>query len=82
MKLAGRLSIYFYDTEAGSNAIRRMTVPARSGPQVLEVVVDASNVPSGRFSAVPLNCLPSKPRVKACIAAEQTFKAPSVVAVG
>ena len=45
VKMEGTLSIFFYDTEAGSQNITRVAIPARSNPHVLEVVVDASNVP-------------------------------------
>lgn len=45
VKMEGRLSIFFYDTEAGSTTINITRVAARSNPHVLEVVVDASNVP-------------------------------------
>lgn len=47
VKLEGKLSIYFYDTEAGAKVIKKTSIPARSGPKTIKVVVDASNVPSG-----------------------------------
>lgn len=47
VQVGGKLSIYFYDTEAGVKVIPRTVVPARSKAHVIEVVVDASNVPSG-----------------------------------
>lgn len=42
----GKLSVYFYDTEAGFQKIKALKVAPRSNPETLEVTVDASNVPN------------------------------------
>lgn len=42
----GKLSVYFYDTEAGMQKIKALKVAPRSSPETLEVTVDASNVPN------------------------------------
>lgn len=48
VRIDGKLSMYFYDIEAGSHTIMRTRIPPRSSPHMLEAVVDASNVPTGR----------------------------------
>ncbi|KAK9818096.1 hypothetical protein WJX72_007154 [[Myrmecia] bisecta] len=45
-KVTGDLRVFFYDTEAGTKIFKPKVLPPRALPQVIEVVVDASNVPS------------------------------------
>ncbi|KAK9838193.1 hypothetical protein WJX81_007935 [Elliptochloris bilobata] len=43
---SGVLSVYFYDTLAGSQSLAPTAIAARADPQVVEVNIDASDVPS------------------------------------
>ncbi|CAK0787577.1 hypothetical protein CVIRNUC_010799 [Coccomyxa viridis] len=60
-KVSGQLKVFFYDTEAGSRDVGPVVVPARASPQVLEVVVDASNVP-GEYALTILSECAAFPR--------------------
>jgi hypothetical protein len=42
----GHLSVYFYETEAGSQRIKSVMIPRRASPEIMRIDVDASNVPN------------------------------------
>ena len=48
VRIDGKLSMYFYDIEAGTHTLQSTRIPPRSSPHMLNAVVDASNVPTGR----------------------------------
>ncbi|BDA49528.1 probable transmembrane protein 106B at N-terminal half [Coccomyxa sp. Obi] len=60
-KVEGNLKVYFYDTEAGSRDVEATIIPARTFPMVLEVTVDASNVP-GEYALTILSECAAFPR--------------------
>ena len=58
VRIDGKLSMYFYDIEAGTHTLKSTRIPPRSSPHMLDAVVDASNVPTGRLKY--RNCLHPK----------------------
>ena len=49
VSVTGELSISFYDIEAGTKVLKPIKIPPRSNPQITEVDVDASNLPTGNY---------------------------------
>eukprot|EP00891_Asterochloris_glomerata_P001521 jgi/Astpho2/1521/Aster-05397 len=56
-RLDGDLRVYFYDTEAGITNITDVHVASRANPYILEIVVDASNVPSKYVFTILSECV-------------------------
>jgi len=53
VRVNGKMSMYFYDIEAGSKILNSTRIPPRSSPHMLNAVVDASNLPTGTAIAQP-----------------------------
>merc|ERR1712130_75822 len=56
VRIDGKMSMYFYDIEAGSKILKSMRIPPRSNPHRLEVVVDASNLPTEYILTILTQC--------------------------
>lgn len=47
VQVSGKLSISFYDSEAGTKTLTPIKIAPRTSPELTEVDVDASNLPTG-----------------------------------
>ncbi|KAL4854192.1 hypothetical protein ACK3TF_005038 [Chlorella vulgaris] len=54
--IEGDLHVLFYKTIAGSGKIKPVRLPPRAAPKVLEVAIDASDVPSDYILAILSQC--------------------------
>jgi hypothetical protein len=56
VQLGGKLQAYFFDAVAGESKVKQVSLPARASPYTLEMLLDASNVPSKYALTVLSEC--------------------------
>ncbi|KFM27945.1 hypothetical protein F751_5281, partial [Auxenochlorella protothecoides] len=54
--IEGELRVLFYNTEAGKQSMGSVKLPARSSPAIIDVTIDASDVPSDYILAILSQC--------------------------